>query len=86
MVLAPYLEADLRRKWAPRITATDAPVVFGFGAPIATCTEDVARQFGRLAETKSAYVRLARDGGPTEEPEKHRLYRPHRLHLSKRSF
>ena len=28
IVLAPYLEADLRRKWAPMITATDASVVF----------------------------------------------------------
>ena len=38
IVLAPYLEADLRRKWAPLITATDASVVFGFGASVATCS------------------------------------------------
>ena len=51
-VLAPYLEADLRRSWAPMITATDASVVYGFGASVATCTEEVAREVGRLAETK----------------------------------
>ena len=58
------------------ITATDASVIFGFGAPVATCTEDVAREVGRLAETKGAYVRLARDGGPTDEPEKLRFGLP----------
>ena len=86
IVLAPYLEADLRRKWAPMITATDASVVFGFGASVATCSEDVAREVGRLVETKGAYVRFARDGGPTDEPEKVRLVSPHRLSLSKRAF
>jgi hypothetical protein len=85
-VLAPYLEADLRRKWAPMLTATDASVVFGFGASVATCSEDVARQVGRLAETRGAFVRLARDGGPTDEPEKTRLGTPHCLSLSKRAF
>ena len=40
---------------------------------MAACSEGVARQGGRLAETKGAYVRLARDGGPTDEPEKARL-------------
>ena len=86
IVLAPYLEADLRRKWAPMITATDASVVFGFGASVATCSEDVAREVGRLAETKGAYVHLARDGGPTDEPEQLRLGPPHWLNLSKRAF
>jgi len=86
IVLAPYLEADLHRRWAPMITATDASVVFGFGASVATCTEDVARQVGRLAETKGAYIRLSRDGGPTDEPEKNRLGTPHKLDLTKRAF
>ena len=86
VVLVPYLEADLRRSWAPMITATDASVVFGFGASVASCTEEVAREVGRLAETKGAYVRLARDGGPTDEAEKSRLGSPHRLNLSKRAF
>ena len=68
------------------ITATDASVVFGFGASVATCTEAVAREVGRLAESKGAYVRLARDGGPTDEAEKPRLGTPHRLNLSKRAL
>ena len=68
------------------ITATDASVVFGFGASVATCTEGGARDVGRLAETKGAYVRLAPDEGPTDEPEKLRLGSPHRLNLSKRAF
>ena len=68
------------------ITASDASVVFSFGASVATCTEEVARDVGRLAETKGAYVRLARDGGPIDEPEKQRLGSSHRLNLSKRAF
>ena len=84
--LAPYFEADLRREWAPMLTATDASSEFGFGASVAPCTQDVARQVGRLAEIRGAYVRLTRDGGPTDEPERQRLGQPHRLHLSKRAF
>ena len=86
VVLAPYLEADLRGRWAPMITATDASVVFGFGVSVATCTEEVARHVWGLAETKGGYVRLSRDGGPTDEPEKLRLGSPHRLNRSKRVF
>ena len=67
--LAPYFEADLRRPWSSFLAATDASVEFGFGASIAKCTIHVARQVGRLAETRGAYVRLSRDGGPTDEPE-----------------
>ena len=74
------------RCWHLTSTATDASVVFGFGASVATCSEDVARQVGRLAETRGAFVRLARDGGPTDEPEKTRLGTPHCLSLSKRAF
>ena len=84
--LAPYFEADLRRVWAPMLTATDASSEFGFGACVAPCTQDVARQVGRLAEIRGAYIRLTRDGGPTDEPERQRLGQPHRLHLSKRAF
>jgi hypothetical protein len=84
--LAPYFEADLRRPWSSFLAATDASVEFGFGASIAKCTTDVARQVGRLAETRGAYVRLSRDGGPTDEPERPRLGESHRLRLSKRSF
>ena len=86
LVLAPYLEADLKRKWACMVTATDASVVYGFGASVASCSEDVARQTGRLAEKRGAFVRLQRDGGPTDEPEKTRLGTPHVLGFSKRAF
>ena len=84
--LAPYFEADLSRTWAPFLAATDASVEYGFGASIARCTPKAARQVGRLAETRGAYVRLTRDGGATDEPERPRLGEPHRLNLSKQSF
>ena len=53
---------------------------------VASCSEDVARQTGRLAEKRGAFVRLQRDGGPTDEPEKTRLGTPHVLGFSKRAF
>ena len=68
------------------ITATDASVVYGFGASVAACSESTAREVGRLAEKRGAFVRLERDGGPTDEPEKHRLGTPHALGLSKKAF
>ena len=68
------------------ITAANASLVYAFGALVETCTEEVAREVGRLAETKGSYVRLARDGGPTDEAERQRLGFPHQLNLSKRAF
>ena len=50
LAVFPDFETDLRRTWSPLIAATDASVVFGFGASIAKCTPRAARQVGRLAE------------------------------------
>ena len=37
-------------------------------------------------QSKGAYVRLARDGGSTDEPERRRLGEPHRLRILQREL
>jgi hypothetical protein len=85
-LLLPALESDLRRPWSPIVTASDASVNFGFGACVAACTPNRARQLGRLAERRGDYVRLDRSGDDSDEAERPRLGTPHRLGLAKSAF
>ena len=56
-VLTSHLEGDSRKTCALFISSIDASVVFGFGATVAPCSEDVA--LGASAH----------EGVPMDEPE-----------------
>ncbi len=84
--LAPLLTAGLSREWLPMIVATDAVPEFRFGTSVCPCSVEEAAELGRKAERRGDYVRLERDGGKEDEPERPRLGRPHRLGLTKGNF
>ncbi len=84
--LAPLLTADLSREWLPLLTATDAAPEYGFGTSVCHLSTDEVAAIGRKAERRGEYVRLARAGGVSGEPEKTRLGQPHRLGLCKDDF
>ena len=86
LLLAPLMEADLSRPWLPLLTATDASDAFGFGACVCPVSAATAKSVGRHAEKRGDYVRLRRDGGPTDEAARPRIGTPHVLGLSKSDF
>ena len=86
LLLAPLMEADLTRPWLPLLAATDASDAFGFGACVSPVSPVEARRVGRLGEKRGDFVRLRRDGGPTDEAARPRLGTPHTLRLAKSDF
>ena len=59
LALAPFWSADLGRKFAPFISATDASSDFGFGVSVASASPSLARKVAALAEKRGDYVTLA---------------------------
>ena len=87
LLLAPVLEADLRRPWLTTIVACDASSVFGFGVAVADVTADDARRVGRFADVAGSYVRVDRSvPHPNDEDERPRVGTRQELGLSKHHF
>ena len=87
LLLAPVLEADLRRPWLTTIVACDASSVFGFGVAVADVTAEDARMVGRFADTAGSYVRVDRSvPHPNDEDERLRVGTRPELGLSKHHF
>ena len=87
LLLAPVLEADLRRPWLPTLVSCDASSVFGFGVAVADVNESTARSVGRFADIAGSYVRVNRTNPhPNDEPEKPRTGTRCELGLSKHNF
>ena len=84
--LIPLLEVDLRRPWQDVLLATDASVDFGFGVSAANLSPSCVRKVGRVAERPSHMIRLTRDGGADDEPERPRKRTGVTLPLSKSAF
>jgi hypothetical protein len=87
LLLAPLLEADLRRPWLGTLVATDASSVFGFGVAVADVSPDAARRVGRFADIAGSYVRVDRTNPhPNDEAERPRVGTRQELGLSKHHF
>ena len=87
LLLAPVLEADLRRPWLNNIVACDASSAYGFGVAVADVTTDDARRVGRFADISGSYVRVDRSiPHPNDEDERPRVGTRQELGLSKHHF
>ena len=86
VALTPLLEADLSRPWQTTLVATDASVAYGFGVSEAHADPDLVREIGRFGEQPGRLIRLHRDGGVSDEPERFRKHTALTIPLSKAAF
>ena len=86
LALAPLLEADLRRPWQDVLVATDASQAYGYGVSVAPLEPEVVKSIGRVGKRPNQFVRLKRDLGPSDEPERPRKGTPHTVPLAKSAF
>ena len=84
--LAPMLEVDMRRPWQDVLVATDASRSFGHGVSMAPLEPDIVKAIGRVGERPNQLVRLSRDDGPSDEPERPRLGTAYTVPLAKSAF
>ena len=86
LALCPLLEADTRRPWQDVLVVTDASQSYGYGVSMAPVEPGITRSIGRVAELPNQFVRLKRDNGPSDEPEKPRQGVAFTVPLAKSAF
>ncbi|CAE7682373.1 UVR8 [Symbiodinium sp. CCMP2592] len=84
LLLGVFWRVDLRRPFAPLVSATDASTDYGFGASVAEVPISMVRRLARVSEKQGSYVIL--DGGFAEDVGTHRHGHPHHLELSMDDF
>ena len=86
LALSPLIEADMRRPWQSVLVATDASQSYGYRVSMAPMEPGVVRTIGRVGERPNQFVRLERDMGPSDEPEKPRKGVAFTVPLAKSAF